>query len=235
MELPSNLQGLSNFSKEEAIMTRWLVWGLAEDGMNGERENRSEFVSLKPRIASAIHSIEGVLGAPRGSMQDDIVAFRRKLTSKHKLMESRRKKKASETEGRWESRLTSFGWELYDWFMEEENESWGTPDHPVVTKAVAPTSSEWTLGEDGFYVDERLPFALWQRVSKEAKAKGYVTAILPPDRKIFTLVIEDGKKVAKVAPGWSKLNSSEEESPKTDLEAENERLRQRIAALEGKN
>lgn len=217
LTLPKQFSGLSAFTKREAIITRTFLSTMAGD----------DYRPLKPIIARVIKVT--------GEDPDLVVTHRRKLTNKFDLIESRRKVKGDNIEddqGVWLSRLTDRAEAFLEWIdgeAGEEGRLWGTEDHPTVTKTTLGADSGWTLGELGFVTEERLPFDLWRQISKEAKAKGYRTALVPPEGNVYLGVVKDGKNKAVRIPTWDELNGTKEETE--SVEAKRARLLAELAAL----
>lgn len=208
LNLPPQFNSLESLTRDEAIITRSFL-----AMMGGE-----PYQPLKPLIARVIR-YTGLDG-------DDVIHFRRQLTNKYRLMESRRKTKADgvpDEDGVWLSQLTDHGEDFLGWI--NRNPEWGTEDHPVVKRAVDEASSEWTLGELGVVIADRIPFTLWRQVSKKAKALGYRTVLVPPEGKVYLGVMKDGKPKAVAIPTWEELNGRGSEDVADEKDREIERLR----------
>lgn len=219
LTLPRQFSSLSSFTKREAIITRVFLSSMVGD----------DYQPLKPIIARVIKVT--------GEDPDLVITHRRKLTNKFDLMESRRKVKGddiAEDQGVWLSRLTDRAEAFLEWLDEEAGEegaTWGTEDHPSVTKTTLGADSGWSLGELGFIVEEKLPFDLWRQINKEVKAKGYRTVIVPPEGKVYLGVVKEGKNKAVAIPTWEELNGPKEAVE--TVEEKRARLEAELAALGG--
>lgn len=132
----------------------------------------------------------------------------------------------------WEFWLTEEGTEFWEWLMTDEGIRWGKPRSSTSSSGVTFSArDDWTLGELGFVVEDKLPFDLWRRISKDIKAKGYRTVIVPPEGKVYLGVVKDGKSKAVKIPTWNELNGPKEEKKSESIEEKRARLEAELAAL----
>lgn len=176
MNIADKFSFVATMSKKEAMMTRTFLMKI--------QVNEEDELPLKETVAS----VAKILDFPI----DDVVAFRRKLSSKYALLNSQ-KKQANKY---WLS-ISEQGEDLWEWLTEDdEGMTWGTEDHVPMKRPVTAGKKAWDLGDHGVLIDRTLPRDVWRQLTEQTKARGWITALVPNDGAVAHAVLnpETGRK-----------------------------------------
>lgn len=180
MSITGQFSFISTLSKKEAMMTRTFLMKI--------KVNEEDELPLKETVAS----VAKILDFPI----DDVVAFRRKLSSKYALLNSQKKKGNKY----WLS-MSEQGETLWEWLTEtDEGMAWGTEDHVPMKKPVTSGNKAWDLGDHGVLIDRTLPRDVWRQLTEQTKARGWITALVPNDGAVAHAVLnpETGRKGVRI-------------------------------------